>query len=728
MSVLDRRAWAVTETVARVREIEREKGVTQAALADIKSMLVGLAMRSELFPPEHFPVCNGNQGASGAIYRLAEDPDRRFALYASAGVPGKAQPPHNHTTWAVIAGVFGDEHNVFYERTDDRETPGQGVIRRTGELTVRRGNAVAFLPDDFHTIEVTGGRSSLHLHMYGMSLENLPERIYFAGATGGAYKVFPANSGIMTAVVPARELKAMLGDGAELALIDVREEGEFEKNHLFFAGNLPLSRLEMRIGALVSRRSTRLVLCDADDGLAQRAATRLVRLGYGNVAVLAGGIAAWREAGYELFSGINVPSKAFGEFVEHHDDTPRLSAAEIKAAIDSGTDMVILDSRPMSEYRAMNIPTGIDCPGAELVYRVHDMAPRPETLVVVNCAGRTRSIIGAQSLINAGIPNRVVALKDGTMGWHLAGLKLEKGQDKHAPAPSPAGCAKAQEAARNVAKRFGVKRTDHAALARFMAEGDRRSLYLLDVRTPEEYATSHLPGSRSAPGGQLVQATDTYVGTRNARLVLIDGDGVRATMTASWLIQMGLPDIYVLDDAFAGIALENGAEIACVLGRDGDAVAAISPAELKVELDSGKAVVVDLDTSLNYRAGHIPGAWFAIRSRFASSAAKLPRAPLYIVTSPDGVLAGLAAPELAAATGGTVKVLRGGTAAWHAAGLPIAVGEEHMADGRDDVFHRPYDRDKGIEQAMRDYLSWEVDLVRQIERDGDAAFRRFPAL
>src|SRR5437763_1093748 len=187
--------------------------------------------------------------------------------------------------------------------------------------------------------------------------------------------------------------------------------------------------------------------------------------------------------------------------------TSIVPASTLKTMLDAGADMVILDSRPMSEYRVMSIPGGIDCPGAELVLRVHDVAPRPETLVVVNCAGRTRSIIGAQSLINAGIANPVVALKDGTMGWHLAGLALEKGQTKHAPDPSPAGRARAQQAAARVARRFGVQRIDRATLARFAAESDRRSLYLLDVRTPEEYAAGHLPGARSAPGGQLVQAT-----------------------------------------------------------------------------------------------------------------------------------------------------------------------------------------------------------------------------
>jgi rhodanese-related sulfurtransferase/predicted metal-dependent enzyme (double-stranded beta helix superfamily) len=722
MSVLDRRAAAVAETVAAMREIEGRAGVTRAALDEMKGALVALAGRTELFPPEQFPVLDG----SGALYRLSEDADRRFALYASAGVPGKAQPPHNHTTWAVIAGVYGDEHNVFYERIDNRATAGTGTIRKTGELTVRRGNAVAFLPDDFHTIAGTSEGPSLHLHMYGMSLENLPERLHFATSAGGPYKVFPANPNIGAPLLPASALKAMLTDEGELALIDVREEGAFGRNHLLFACCLPLSRLEMRIDALVPRRGARIVLCDADDGLAQRAASRLMRLGYRNLAVLAGGVAAWQAAGYELFSGVNVPSKAFGEFVEHHDETPRLTAAEVAAQRDAGADMVILDSRPMGEYRAMNIPGGIDCPGAELVWRVHDAAPRPETLVVVKCAGRTRSISGAQSLINAGIANRVVALKDGTMGWHLAGLELERGQTRHAAAPSAEGCAKAMASAARVAARFGVRRIDRAALDGFMAEREGRSLYLLDVRTPEEFAAGHLPGARSAPGGQLVQATDTYVGTRNARLVLLDDDGVRATMTASWLIQMGWDEVFVLTLGDAGGPLESGAEAPRILALDEQLRDTVTPPELAAALERGEATVLDLATSLDYRKGHIPGAAFVIRARLAEAKERLPRAGTLVLTSPDGTLAALAAADLEPLTPLPVRLLKGGTAAWRAAGLPLAEGEERMLDEPVDVFHRPYDRTGGIEQAMRDYLSWEVDLVRQIERDGDARFRRFP--
>ena len=143
-----------------------------------------------------------------------------------------------------------------------------------------------------------------------------------------------------------------------------------------------------------------------------------------------GGLKAWRDAGYEVFTGVNVPSKAFGEVVEHENDTPRIDAADLQKLVDAKTDLVILDSRPMPEFNNMSIPGGIDCPGAELVYRVKDFAPSPKTLVVVNCAGRTRSIIGAQSLINAGLPNKVIALKNGTMGWHLAGLKVARGETK----------------------------------------------------------------------------------------------------------------------------------------------------------------------------------------------------------------------------------------------------------------------------------------------------------
>src|SRR5205814_8845516 len=141
----------------------------------------------------------------------------------------------------------------------------------------------------------------------------------------------------------------------------------------------------------------------------------------------------------------------------HRYETPRIDAKELRALQTAGAKMVVLDSRPYEEYQRMCIPGGIDTPGAELAYRVHDLASEPDTLVVVNCAGRTRSIIGCQSLRNAGIPNRVVALKDGTMGWELAGYECERGSSRTPADPSSQAKTKARERAAQVARRFQVK-------------------------------------------------------------------------------------------------------------------------------------------------------------------------------------------------------------------------------------------------------------------------------
>ncbi|HEX5320284.1 MAG TPA: rhodanese-like domain-containing protein [Stellaceae bacterium] len=715
-AVMDARAAAVAETVAAIRAIEREMGVEPRALDRIREKLIALASRTELFPPGSFPVPAGKPGKA---YRLAEDADHRFALYAAAGSNGREAPPHNHTTWAVIAGVYGEEHNVFYRRTDNGSVPGQGALEKTGELTIVKGNACTLMPNDFHTIETRG--DGLHLHMYGLSLEHLPERITFARESGGPYWAMAPASGVAAPLVSPEAVRAMLGDGGEMALLDLREEGVFsEEGHPFFACSLPLSRLELLVRDLVPRLGTRIVLYDGDDGLADRAATKLQMMGYRNIAAMAGGAKGWEAAGYQLFTGVNVPSKAFGEIVEHKSHTPHIAAAELKQRLDSGEKILIVDSRPIGEFRNMSIPGAYDCPGAELVYRVPDRLDSPETLVVVNCAGRTRSIIGAQSLRNAGLKNPVMALENGTMGWELAGLELARGREESLPKPSPTGLGKARGLADPVAERFTLPQIDDAALAAFQAEAETRTLYLLDVRSPEEYAAGHLPGSRSAPGGQLVQATDVYMNTRNARIVLADDDGVRAVMTGHWLRQMGWPDIYLLRIAGQKLATGNGA--APVPELESAATPAISPAELKTRLDRGEAVVVDLARSLAYEAGHIPGAWFAVRARLHDSIGKVPKAPLLVLTSPDGVLARLAAAELGDAGFAEARVLDGGTDAWRAAGYTLNRDREAMADTPNDCWRRPYDPYAG-EGARQRYLDWETGLVGQLEREGDVGFR-----
>ncbi len=522
--------------------------------------------------------------------------------------------------------------------------------------------------------------------------------------------------------VSPQAVKAMLRDGAELALVDVREQGVYFHGHLLFACCIPLSHLELRVADLIPRRTTRVVLCDGEDeGAARRAAEKLIGFGYSDVSVMKGGVAGWRDAGFEVFSGVNVVSKAFGEYVEHHYHTPRITAQDLAAKRDAHENMVILDSRPMDEFRNVSIPGGIDCPGAELVYRVFDAAPDPDTLVVVNCAGRTRSIIGAQSLINAGIPNRVVALKDGTMGWQLAGYTPDSGVTTHAAAPSAEGLLRAQASAARVAERFGVSLIDFATLRRWQSESAQRTLYVLDVRTPQEYAQGHLPGSRHAPGGQLVQATDEYVATRHARIVLTDDNGVRATMTASWLRQMGWDDVCILQNAMDG-ELQTGDCKPSLLGFRKGAI--VSPGELHGRLSRGEATVLDFGTSLAYRKQHIPGALWAVRSRLDEALAAVPREHTLVVTSPDGVLAHYVANDLAQKKPAVnVVVLAGGTRAWTDAGFTLSGSAAQFTSDPNDIWYKPYEQASSVREAMQGYLDWEVNLVKQIERDGDAQFR-----
>ena len=518
------------------------------------------------------------------------------------------------------------------------------------------------------------------------------------------------------------ELKRLLLGQTELALIDVRERGAFAEAHLLFAVCVPQSSVELVIGDLVPRSDTPIVVVSeaADDDQGRRSLERLGELGYTDVRMLAGGVAGWQARGFEVFSGVNVPSKAFGEFVEETYGTPHVTAPEVKRMLDEGQDVVVVDSRPYDEYHRMNIPSSTDMPGAELALRIHDVAPDPGTLVVVNCAGRTRSIIGTQSLINAGIENRVAALKDGTMGWHLAGFELEHAATRVAPLPADAGMAKALAAAERVAERFGVQTVQRATVEEWRQAADRTT-YLLDVRSPDEYTEGHLPGFRNAPGGQLVQATDEYVAVRNARLVLADDEGVRATMTASWLIQMGWEDVFVLDGGVGSGPLVTGAwqpSLRCTL-----AGATMATEELAAHLDA--VTVIDLGPSPTYEQGHIPGALWCVRARLRAALAGIPADAPVVLTSPDGTLARLALDETRELGGHEVAALEGGTERWLAEGREVHTGLADAVGATDDVWYKPYEHRGAQERFMREYLTWEVALPEQVDRDGTARFRRY---
>jgi rhodanese-related sulfurtransferase len=521
--------------------------------------------------------------------------------------------------------------------------------------------------------------------------------------------------------IDAQELSDALTGNVEYALLDVREEGVFSAAHLLTASCVPLSRMELMIAQLVPQLHTQIVLC-GDTGLAERAALKLQQMGYTAASIFPGGEEDWKSAGLGVYSGVYVPSKAFGELVEHAYGTPSLSAAELKAKLDAGEDILVVDSRPLDEYRTRNIPGAICAPGVELVYRIKDLAPSEDTLIVVNCGGRTRSIIGAQLLLNAGVPNKVLALRNGTMGWHLAGYALEQGQTRRAPPVSPLALEWARMAANRMAARFSIRSIDTKTLNDWMRD-TQRTLYLFDVRQPDEYATGHLPGARPVQGGQLVQETDRYIAVRRARVVLSDDTGIRATATASWLHQMGF-DVYVLKDGLRGVPLETGPWRPRALG-----LYDVEPAEVRAEdflanRERSASTIVDLSSSPGYRQGHIPGSYFAIRSQMDAALRTMELEKSVIVTSEDGLLARLAAPEIARLCSSSVQALVGGNEAWRAAGGEMEKGNERWAVPPADVWLKPFDQTKGkVEDRLNQYLNWEVELLDQVKRDRTVTFR-----
>ncbi len=514
-----------------------------------------------------------------------------------------------------------------------------------------------------------------------------------------------------------------LADGEEVAFIDLREEGQHCDGHPLLAVSAPYSRLELDILKLVPRKSTRIILVDGNDGVAGRAGRRLDHLGYTNVHALTGGVAAWSMAGFPLFPSSNVPSKGFAEVVEIDSHTPHVTAAELDRMRADGTKHVVLDSRTVEEFNRFHVPGAQTCPGAELVYRFADMVPDDDTLVVVSCAGRTRSIIGAQSLINAGVPNKVVSLQGGTQGWRLAGLDLERNTHASVVPVSPAAIAAAEARAASVGERFGVKHIDRAALGAWQREAATRTTYVLDVRTPEEFAVGHLPGSVSAPGGQLVQAIDRWVGTRGARLVLVDDHGPRAVMTAHWLKQMGW-DVSVLDHPFEGLSLEHGPGETPMPQLP--AAAVVKATEAAALLTDG-ATAIALGSSAAYRAGHARGAVWTIRPRLPKLGMRLLGTRRIVIFAEDVQVARLAVADLAELSDAQVAIVDGGVAAWQEAGYTVVATPDTPPDAEriDFVFwnHNRHATDEGAAQAMRNYLQWELDLPAEIEKDGLSGFR-----
>lgn len=522
------------------------------------------------------------------------------------------------------------------------------------------------------------------------------------------------------------DLVRILAGSSEIALVDVREEGAQARNgHIIHAVPLPLSVLELRAKTLLRRRGVPIVVVDeTGGGLAERAALRLAAIGFADVSILEGGVTAWQIAGREIYTGTSVYSKAFGEFVEHTYKTPHLSAKELQQRLERQEDVVVVDGRTVQEFENFSIPGAYAVPNAELPYRIHGLVKSPETLVVVNCAGRTRSIIGAQALINAGLSNQVVSLQDGTIAWIFEGYALNKGLRRELPVPTGDALENAKRSVQTLTERFKLRWLDQRQLQAFRDEQEERALFVYDVRTRAEYEAGHLLGVEWIEGGQLIQGIDRHVGVRNARIVVVDDEtGVRAAITASWLAQLGWGEVYALAVPQAGAGQAQGFEAPQPWVSPPE-VQTLAPQALAEVLADGSAVLIDLAPGPVYETGHIPGAQFAVRARLPHGLEKLTGRPL-VLTSPDGVQAAFAAQELSAASPVPIRILQGGTQGWRAAGLPLEAGLQATLHTPDDAAISPYDEKEDLHGAFRRYIKWEVQLIEQVLRDPTVRFNVF---
>ncbi|MBI1998414.1 MAG: sulfurtransferase [Deltaproteobacteria bacterium] len=519
----------------------------------------------------------------------------------------------------------------------------------------------------------------------------------------------------MKTVSPSELAGLMTSDGL-YAVFDVRERGEFNVGQLLNSTSLPRSQIEFRIAELVPNRNVTIVVYDEGGERAALAVQTLTECGYHSVSVLDGGLDAWRQQGWAVVSGVNVPSKAFGERVQHERRIPEITPEELQRLKEAAADLVILDVRTPEEYARFCIPAGVNVPGGDVILWAEELRQRPEKTVVVNCAGRTRSIIGTAALRRLGLEN-VRALRNGTMGWVLAGFDLESKPGRQSPSISAVSRVKATALALRLAAEEGIPQLSAEALKRIIAEKDNGVIYLIDVRSEEEHQTGHLPGSLNVPGGQAVQRADDFIAVRNARIIFISNEAARAVMAAYWYRQMGFRDARVLSGGLAawrrdGGPVATGPEKNEPLGLDAarQAVRLVTPSDASTLLKRASLVTLDVGSSLEYETAHLPGAkWISrgwLELQLPDYVSDLAQAVL--ISCPDGNHSVFAARALARRGYNNVYVLDGGVQAWIAAGLPTESGLAACLTETNDLVLSP--SIKGNKEDMQRYLDWELKL------------------
>ena len=520
----------------------------------------------------------------------------------------------------------------------------------------------------------------------------------------------------MPTLITPDDLQRRLAEDAPLALIDVRDPPEYNTSHIVGASLIPRRMLEFELAGAVPHPETPVVLCDEDERRVHYAAATAERMGYTDVSTLSGGTNRWAFLDLPTEWGVNVPSKDFGERVEVVHHVPEIDADDLHARIERGDPLVILDTRTPEEYRRSCIPGGRSMPGGELALRITDvLADAPDdATVVVNCAGRTRSIIGTRVLQRMSLEREVVGLKNGTAGWMLAGHELEFGADRDAlPSVTTEGRAAAEQYARRCAAEDGVQLIGVAELDELRARSQRESVYFIDVRTESEHEVGHIPGFRWFPGGQAVQRSDDVAVVHHAPIVFACDGVARAALTASWYRQMGHRHIYALEGGVgawtsAGRLLERGFQSSepRLLAEARSAVQAVAPGGV---FDRPEAVVLHVGTSQEFAQAHPPGARWAPRGSLEGDVAALvPEESTPIVTVCEtGEQSLLAAQTLLERGRPDVTAVAGGMIAYRESGMPIEYGLTGVLAPPNDIL--TFGPQRGFAD-MQHYLRWETAL------------------
>lgn len=516
--------------------------------------------------------------------------------------------------------------------------------------------------------------------------------------------------------------KALIHGQAECALLDIREHGQYGEGHPFLSVHCPYSDFEQCILRLVPNVDVAVILMDDGDGVAERAAGQAQGMGYRAVSVILGGAPAWLSAGFTLYKGVNLPSKTLGELVEHSHHPQLIQAQTLRAWQSEGRRFHFFDCRPPNEYAKMTVPGAACIPNGELAHRLAAVVDDETTPIVVTCAGRTRSLIGAAGLGLLGLPNPIYALENGTQGWALAGYDLQRGNGE----PDMPGLNETQEGASRQRADALIATENLACVDRggflSLAADETRTLYLVDVRSAAEYASGHLAGAEHAWSGQIAQAADLTLGVRRARVVLTDDTGLRAALAAIWLRALGY-EVFILRDTGA-VDLPKDWRRRMPRLPQAEALAELSAEQVASEHGQGTIDFLDIRSSQDYRKSHVQGARWATRARLSKLAGSVGRNTHWVLLGRDLLLARYIAQDLAALGHRVRGVFAGSLHALREQGLAISASPEMPIDAECiDFLFFVHDRHDGNLESARRYLEWEMGLIAQLDIDEHASFR-----